>query len=139
LVLTCGGTEALNRCLRAVAKPGDVIAMESPTFFGILQIIESLGMKVCEIPTFPREGICLDGLEARLDTCRVKACVFQPNFSNPLGCLMPDHKKQALVRMLSARRIPLIEDDIYGNLAFDGTRPKTAKSFDSDGWVMLVD
>src|ERR1051325_3518411 len=139
IVITCGATEALNLCLRAVAKPGDVIAIESPTFFGVLQIIESLGMKVCEIPTYPREGICLDELETRLNYCRVKACVFSPNFANPLGSLMPDHKKQALVRMLSARRIPLIEDDICGNLAFDGSRPKVAKSFDTDGWVMLVE
>ena len=76
IVTTVGATEALNLCLRAVAKPGDVIAIESPTFFGILQIIESLGMRVCEIPTYPREGICLDELEKRLKCCRIKACAW---------------------------------------------------------------
>src|SRR5438270_7087166 len=101
VVTTSGATEALNLCLRAVAKPGDVIAIESPTFFGILQTIESLGMRVCEIPTYPREGICLDELEDRLKRCRVKACVFTPNFSNPLGSCMPDDKRQKLVELLS--------------------------------------
>ena len=139
IITTVGATEALNLCLRAVAKPGDVIAIESPTFFGILQIIESLGMRVCEIPTYPREGICLDELEERLKSCRVKACVFTPNFSNPLGSCMPDEKKKKLVKILSAREIPLIEDDIYGNLCFEGTRPKVSKSFDEEGWVMLCD
>lgn len=139
IITTVGATEALNLCLRAVANPGDVIAIESPTFFGILQIIESLGMRVCEIPTYPREGVCLDELEERLKCCRVKACVFALNFSNPLGSLMPDEKKRALVKMLARRQIPLIEDDIYGNLIFDGKRPKAAKAYDEEGYVMLCD
>jgi len=139
IVTTVGVTEALNLCLRAVARPGDVIAIESPTFFNILQIIESLGMRVCEIPTYPREGICLDELEQRLRCCRIKACLFTLNYSNPLGSCMPDEKKKKLVQILSKRQIPLIEDDIYGNLTFDITRPKVAKAFDEEGWVMLCD
>jgi DNA-binding transcriptional MocR family regulator len=139
IITTVGVTEAMNLCLRAVAKPGDVIAIESPTFFNILQIIESLGMRVCEIPTYPREGICLDELEQRLDCCNIKACVFTLNYSNPLGSCMPDEKKKKLVEILSKRQIPLIEDDIYGNLTFGPTRPKSAKAFDKDGWVMLCD
>src|SRR5437762_8282310 len=139
IITTVGATEAINLCLRAVAKPGDVIAIESPTFFNILQIIESLGLKVCEIPTYPREGICLDELQQRLKCCRIKACVFMLNFSNPMGSCMPDEKKKQLVEMLSRHKIPLIEDDIYGNLPFAPKRPKAAKAFDEDGWVMLCD
>ena len=139
IITTFGATEALNLCLRAVAKPGDVIAIESPTFFGILQIIQSLGMRVCEIPTFPRHGVCLDELEARLKSCRIKACLFTLNFSNPLGSCMPDEKKKRLVKMLAERQIPLIEDDLSGNLAFGEKRPKAAKAFDQDGLVLLCD
>jgi len=139
IVTTAGATEALNLCLRAVGKPGDVIAIESPTFFGILQIIQSLGLRVCEIPTYPREGICLEELEARLKSCRIKACLFTLNFSNPLGSCMPDEKKKELVKMLARYEVPLIEDDIYGNLKFEGPRPKTAKAFDEHGWVLLCD
>jgi DNA-binding transcriptional MocR family regulator len=139
IITTIGVTEALNLCLRAVAKPGDVIGIESPAFFGVLQIIESLGMRVCEIPTFPREGICLDELAQRLNCCRIKACVFTLNYSNPLGCCMPDAKKELLVKMLAKRKVPLIEDDLYGNLAFGSPRPKAAKAFDEEGWVMLCD
>jgi DNA-binding transcriptional MocR family regulator len=139
IVVTCGASEALNLCLRAVAKPGDTIAIESPTFFGILQIIEALGMRACEVPTYPREGICLDELAKRLKYCRISACLFTPNFSNPLGSCMPDEKKKALVQMLAKREIPLIEDDIYGNLTFGATRPKVCKAFDTQGWVMTCD
>jgi DNA-binding transcriptional MocR family regulator len=139
VITTVGVTEALNLCLRAVARPGDVIAVESPAYFGILQIIESLGMRACEIPTYPREGICLDELARRLKSCRIKACVFTLNFSNPLGSCMPDEKKQALVKLLTRHEIPLIEDDIYGALSFDSKRPNVAKAYDESGWVMLCD
>ena len=139
IVTTCGCQEALNLCLRAVAKPGDTIAIESPTYYGILQIIEALGMKACEIPTFPREGVCLDELVKRLKCCRIKACMFSLNFSNPLGSCMPDVKKARLVKILAEREIPLIEDDLYGNLSHSPHRPKTAKAFDKYGLVLLCD
>jgi DNA-binding transcriptional MocR family regulator len=139
IVTTCGCQEALNLCLRAVARPGDTIAIESPTYYGILQIIETLGMKACEIPTFPREGLCLEELVKRLDGCRIKACVFSLNFSNPLGSCMPDRKKERLVRILAERGVPLIEDDLYGNLSHAPQRPKTAKAFDKQGLVLLCD
>jgi len=139
LIITCGASEGLNLCLRAVTKPGDIIGIESPTFFGILQIIESLGLRACEIPTYPRQGICLDELTHRLKHCRIKACLFTPNFSNPLGSCMPDEKKQKLVELLAEREIPLIEDDVYGKLTFTATRPKVCKAFDKDGWVMTCD
>ncbi|MFO1459858.1 MAG: PLP-dependent aminotransferase family protein [Verrucomicrobiota bacterium] len=139
ILVTVGATEALSLALRAVASPGDTIAIESPCFFGVLQMIESLGMRACEIPTCPRDGVGLEDLRRRLQACRVRACVFSPNFSNPLGSRMPDESKAALVRMLTERRIPLIEDDIYGNLAFGVGRPRAAKSYDRDGWVLLCD
>lgn len=139
IVVTCGCQEALNLCLRAVAKPGDTIAIESPTYYGILQIIESLGMKVCEVPTFPREGVCLNELADRLKCCRIKACLFSLNFNNPLGSCMPDEKKQRLVELLASHEIPLIEDDIYGELTFGSQRPKAAKAFDRKGLVLLCD
>ncbi len=139
IVTTCGGMEALGLSLRAVAKPGDTIAIESPTYFGILQCIESLGLKALEIPTHPRDGVSLDALAIALETQSIKACVFILNFHNPLGAWMPDENKERLVALLAAHEVPLIEDDIYGDLAFSGTRPRTAKSFDRHGLVLLCD
>jgi DNA-binding transcriptional MocR family regulator len=136
-VTMCGAMEAVNLCLRAVAKPGDNIVIESPTFYGILEAIESLGMRALEIATHPREGIDLEALEYALKRNRVSACVMVPNFSNPLGSCMPDKNKKALVAMLRQREIPLIEDDIYGDLYFGPNRPKTVKAFDKDGLVLL--
>ena len=137
LVTTHGTMEALNLCLRAVAKAGDVIAIESPAFYGTLQVIESLGMKALEIATDPRDGIVLDALSAAVRRQKVRACLLVTNFSNPLGSCMPDSNKKALVEMLARREIPLIEDDIYGDLCFAGPRPKAAKAYDKDGLVLL--
>lgn len=136
-ITTCGCQEALNLCLRAVAQPGDTIAIESPTYFGILLAIENLGMKALEIITHPRDGICLDTLENALQTQPIKACLIVSNFSNPLGSCMPDAHKQRLVRMLATREIPLIEDDIYGDLYFGTHRPTNAKAYDQQGLVLL--
>lgn len=137
LLVTCGGTEALALCLRAVASPGDVVAVESPTYFGVLQTMESLGLRAVEIPMHPRTGMDLDALAQTLERTRVAACLAVPNFNNPLGTVMPDSHKQRLVELLSARGIPLIEDDINGDLAHDGSRPRVAKSFDREGLVLL--
>ncbi len=136
IVVTSGCQEAVSLCLRAVAQPGDVIAVESPTYYGTLQAIESLGMKALEIPTHPREGISLEALELALERHRVRACVLVLNFSNPLGACMSEDNKRRLVRLLAEHDIPLIEDDVYGDLGFSAPRPKAAKAFDRKGLVL---
>lgn len=137
IIITCGGTEALALCLRAVTRAGDVVAVESPTYFGVLQQIEELGLKAIEIPMHPRDGMDLDALERAVKSRRLAACLAVPNFSNPLGSLMPDTHKQRMVEILARRDIPLIEDDINGGLHHHGNRPHVAKSFDRDGRVMM--
>ncbi|HEX5034840.1 MAG TPA: PLP-dependent aminotransferase family protein [bacterium] len=137
VLTTCGGTEALNLCLQAVTKPGDTVAIESPCYYGILQILDNLGCRTVEIATDPGEGLSLSSLSSALKRHKIKAVVSISNFNNPLGSCMPEEKKRDLVRLLTRRRIPLIEDDIYGDLCFGESRPKTAKSFDREGWVLL--
>lgn len=137
IVTTCGCMEALNLALRAVARHGDTIAIESPTYFGVLQVIESLGMKALEIPTHPRDGMSVEALSAALRKNKVSACMVVPNFQNPLGSCMPDASKKELVEILAEAEIPLIEDDIYGDLYFGSARPKVAKAFDKEGLVLL--
>ena len=139
IVTTTGCQEALNLCLRAVAGPGDTVAVESPTYYGILQTIGSLGMKALEIPTHPRDGVSLEALQYAMDRERIAACLFSPTFNNPLGSSMPEESRRQLVAMLAARGIPLIEDDIYGDIAFAAQRPRAAKSFDEQGLVLLCD
>jgi DNA-binding transcriptional MocR family regulator len=123
--------------VRAVARPGDTIAVESPTYFGLLQIIESLGMKTLEVSTYPRHGMCLDALEYATRRRKVSAVIVTSNFQNPLGSCMPTEKKRLLVELLARKDIPLIEDDVHGDLQHEGPRPTVAKAFDKKGLVML--
>jgi DNA-binding transcriptional MocR family regulator len=136
-VITHGCTEAVGLALRAVTQQGDTIALESPTFYGTLQTIESLQLKVIEIPTHPRDGISLEALEVVVRHHDIKAVVVMANVSNPLGSVMPDERKQKLVEMMESAGIPLIEDDIYGDLPFAGPRPLPLKAFERDGGVLL--
>jgi DNA-binding transcriptional MocR family regulator len=136
ILVTCGAMEALNLCLQAVARPGDVVAIESPAFYAALQIIEAQGLRAVEIATEPERGVDLSALEHAIKRHRIKACWFMTNFQNPLGSLMPDDKKRALVELLARHDIPLIEDDVYSELYLDGVRPKPAKAFDKEGRVL---
>jgi DNA-binding transcriptional MocR family regulator len=137
IVITTGATEALLLAVRAVTKPGDTVAIESPTYYGILQVMRSLGLRALEIPTDPDTGMRVDALARALQRRRVAACFLMPNFSNPLGSRMPVDKVGAIVELLGHAGIPLIEDDANGELSFSETRPRAAKSFDRRGLVML--
>jgi DNA-binding transcriptional MocR family regulator len=136
LVVTNGTTEALHLSLRAVTRPGETVAIESPSYYGLLEALESLHLKALEIPTHPKEGICLEDLEAALKEGKISACALVTNFSNPLGSCMGDRKKKQLVELLNRYDVPLIEDDIYGELQFEGARPKAVKAFDTEGRVL---
>ena len=136
IVVTNGAMEALNLCLGAVCKPGDAVLVESPCFYACLQALERLGLHAVEVATDPREGVDLGALEAAIVRHRPKACWLMTNFQNPLGSTMSEEKKKALVSLVTRYGLPLIEDDVYGELYFDGRRPVPLKAFDSEGWVM---
>jgi DNA-binding transcriptional MocR family regulator len=137
LVITVGCAEAINLSLRAVTKPGDTVAVETPAYFGFLEAIQSLNLRVLEIPTDSRTGICLDATREALAQNDVKALLLMPSFQNPLGACMPDEKKAKLYRLLVEFDVPAIEDDIYGDLHFGERRPKPLKAWDTDGRVLL--
>lgn len=136
IVITNGALEALNLSLTAVTRPGDCVVIESPTFYAALQALERLGLNAIEVPTHPRDGVDLDALEDVLERHKPKACWVMTNFQNPLGSTMSDEKKQALVELLTFHDVPLIEDDVYGELYFGNKRPPSAKIFDTKGLVM---
>jgi DNA-binding transcriptional MocR family regulator len=136
VVATTGTMEALTLALSAVTKPGQTVVIESPSYFGIIMLLESLGLKALELPTSPTTGLDLNALEQALTRHSIAACLLNLNFLNPLGCLMPDENKKKLVKMLAAHQIPLVEDDIYGELSFTGQRPKSAKAYDREGLVL---
>jgi DNA-binding transcriptional MocR family regulator len=137
IIVTQGCIEALNLALRAVCQPGDIVAVESPTFYGLLQVLEAIGLRVLEIPTSPATGISLEALELAVrGTEPIKAVVVVPHFQNPLGAVMPDSHKARLVDFCVQQRIALIEDDTYSALSNDDRPLKALKSWDREGNVI---
>ena len=141
LLVTNGSTEALNVALRAVAQPGDAVIVESPVYFGLLQMLDNLGLKAVEVPCVPGQGISLEALEYALEHhAGVRAVVAMPNFQNPLGCAMSEKNKRRLLKLVEQYDIALIEDDVFGDLshsnAQDHTRPQPIKAWDRQGRVL---
>jgi DNA-binding transcriptional MocR family regulator len=137
IVTTSGCSEAINLCLRAICKPGDTVAIESPICFDQLHYLEVLGLKALEIPTHPRDGISLEALRFAVEHTPVHACLVISNFNNPLGSCIPDENKKELVELLAKHDIPLIENNIFGEMYFNDRRPMVAKAYDRKGLVLL--
>lgn len=139
VVITNGTTEAIALGLRAVTQPGDTVAVESPCYFGFLSLIKMLSLKVVEVSTDPRDGISFDNLEKLVShkQVKLKALLLNPNVHNPLGSIMPEEKKRRIAELMKKAKIPIIEDDTYGDLAFDSPRPHCIKAFDTSGDVIL--
>lgn len=137
VMLTLGCQEALSLCLRATCQPGDTVAVESPTFYGHLQAIEMLGLKVLELPSDPVHGISLAALRQSLEEVRLGAVLLCTNYSNPTGSSLSDADKEELLEILAQREVPLIEDDIFGELSHLPKRPRAARAFDRRDLVLL--
>ena len=137
VLVTHGCIEALNLALRATTQPGEIVAVESPTFFGLLQILETLGLRALEIPTSPQTGISIEALELAIQTTdKIKALVVVPHLQNPLGSIMPDSHKARLVALCALHDIALIEDDSYSALSNGDTPLKALKAWDRGGNVI---
>ncbi len=137
IVITTGCHEALSAAIRAICAPGDIVAVDSPSFHGAMQTLKGLGMKALEIPTDPVNGISLEALELALEQWPIKLIQLTPNCNNPLGYIMPEARKRALLTLAQRYDVAILEDDVYGELAYSYPRPRTIKSFDEDGRVLL--
>lgn len=135
IVVTSGCVEAMNLALQTVCRPGDTVAIGSPVYPTFLKSIQWMGLKVLEIPA-NGQGMNLEVLEYAIRHNPVSACITIANFNNPLGSLMPDDRKRELVGLLARHDIPLIEDDVYGDLACGQSRPVATKAFDEKGLVL---
>lgn len=136
IIATAGAMDSLNLAIRAVTKPGDVVAVESPCYFGILEILESLGLKALPVPSTCESGLDLDLLAEGIEQHPVKAVAMVPTFSNPNGSCLSEAKRKQLLTLLAEHDLPLVEDDLYGDLHFSRERVRPVKAFDTEGRVL---
>lgn len=137
IVVTAGCVEAVSLALQAVCRPGDTVAVESPVYYTFLNLLRLLGLKILEVPASPEGGVSLEVLQYALSKNPVQACLLISSFNNPLGSLMSIEKGREVVRTLGKLDIPLIEDDVYGDVGFGHERPHVLKKYDDKGLVLL--
>lgn len=137
ILTTSGSIDAISFCMITLTQRGDTIAVESPVYFGILHLAKSLGLNVLELPTNPVTGIEVDALKKVMEIKKIKLCLLVSNFSNPLGSCMPNENKKAVVNLIEKYDVPLIEDDLFGDLYFGNYRPTCCKTYDESGMVLL--
>jgi len=138
ILVTGGCSQGLFLALTALTQPGQSVIVEQPFFSSALQLWESLGLNIMEIPAHPQTGIDVDLLKEALSNNTVAACVVVSSFSNPLGSSLTEEKRAAVAALAEAHDVPVIEDDIFGELFFSGERPRPVKSFDRSGHIILV-
>jgi DNA-binding transcriptional MocR family regulator len=136
VVVTSGTMDAITLALQVLCKPGDTVLVESPTYFGLLQVIEHLSLKVVEVPNHPGLGIDVDAVRHVARSTRLAAAVLMPNFNNPCGSVTPDDAKCEIVQTLNGVEVPIIEDDIYGDLHYGSVRPVSMRAYDEAGLVI---
>jgi len=136
LMVTDGALQALYIALATVCNTGDIIAVESPCVFSVLEVIRVLKLKVIEIPVDPKNGLDTDFFRKACQKNAVKAILVTPNFHNPTGTILTDEQKIMLLAIALQYNVAIIENDIYGDLHFQGHRPTTIKRFDESGLVL---
>lgn len=136
LMITAGAMEGLYTALMGLTRAGDTVLIQSPAYYCFLQLLEGMGLRAIELPSDPNSGISPADLADAVKRFQVKLAILCPNFNNPDGSLTPQAAKREIVELLAKREIPLVEDDVYGELYFEGARPDTFKSYDTKGLVI---
>jgi DNA-binding transcriptional MocR family regulator len=136
IITTHGAQEAVSLCLRTVAEPGDTIAVESPCYYGTLQCIEALGLKVLELPSDSISGTNLDALEKALGTWPIKALLTNPSYNNPLGFSLDLVSRKRVIDIANRWDIAIIEDDVFAELGYNQQRHTPLKALDSENRVL---
>ncbi len=134
--ITNGAQQGLAILSRLFLDPGDAAVTEAITFTGIQQVTAGRGAAMRAVAIDPTAGADPDAFEAALSqTPRPKLAVLIPNFHNPLSATLPTEARLRVAASAARHKVPLIEDDPYALLRFEGQALPPIKTFDQDGWV----
>lgn len=134
-VITHGCLDAIRTAIEITTQVGDAVAISSPCFSGLLDLLASMGRRVVEIPSV-QEGIDLEQLQYQMQQGAIKAGLFCTSHMNPQGLSMSALQKQKLVELATQYQIPIIEDDVYLELGYQDVIPLPAKHWDREGYIL---
>src|SRR5260221_4681964 len=137
IVITQGVSQGLSLLTGLLARPGDVVAVEQPIYLGLLHVLNSYGVTPVGIP-LDNEGIRLDALEQAIQTHHPRFVYTIPSFQNPTGTTISPQRRDDLMALARRYKLPIVEDDIYGLLAYDDAPPLPLKAFDTSDQVIYL-
>ena len=146
ILITHGATQAITLALQSVTQSGDWVMVESPTYFGFLQILQSLKLNVVELSIDVKKGLEPNHLRSVIEQAekqkkRISACLLQANVQNPTGCSIALNLRAEILSLCAEHHIAVIEDDTFGDLyqtsAQQPQRPAPLKALDAHNNVIL--
>jgi DNA-binding transcriptional MocR family regulator len=138
LLITSGTTESLFLLFSAFLKPGDAVAVESPTYFEYFAPLAAAGAVVVGVSCQPRTGLDVGALERAVKARRIAMVICQPNVHNPLGTILPDDDKRRLVELSRRIGFLLVQDDTFGDLAYGLRRPSNLSAWGDASGVFVL-
>lgn len=137
VVVTSGCQQALDLLSRVLVRPGDTVLVEDPVYPGLKNLFLRAGAQLAGVPVGPA-GIDLEELELLLAARAPRLVVVTPNFQNPTGATLPAASRREVLRLTRAAGAILVENDIYGELRYEGEPAPTIKEMDAAGDTILL-
>lgn len=137
IMILSGSMQGMDFITRTFITPRDVVIVEEPTFMGAIQSFKIAGAKVIGVP-MDEEGIKTDILEILLNKYKPKFIYTIPTFQNPSGTLMSLKRRYEFLELAYKYQVPIIEDDPYGELRYEGNPIPSLKALDQYGYVIYL-
>lgn len=137
IVVTSGATQAMSLIGRALARPGDTVLVEQPTYLGLLNVLNAQRLCPIGVPV-DEDGMQVDALEALIKEHQPRFIYTIPAFQNPSGVCLSAERRARLLELAERYRVPVVEDDIYSALVYEGSAPPTIKASDRTGQVLMI-
>jgi 2-aminoadipate transaminase len=132
-----GSTQGLYLLSRALLEPGDAVVVESPTYLGALHVFGAAGARILGVPV-DEQGMRIDMLDSLLGRARPKLIYTQPSYHNPSGFSLPLERRRALLDLACRHRVPVVEDDAYSRLVYEGEDLPSLKALDTHDHVIYL-
>lgn len=137
ILITSGCQQGLDLVTRVLVDPGDPVVVEEPTYFGALEVFRRAQARVIPVPA-DQDGLRTDLLEAVLQHRRPKFIYTLPTFQNPSGAVLPLERRRHLLELAERFAVPVVEDDPYTELRYDGPAVPSLKELDTAGLVISL-
>ncbi len=137
ILVAAGSQQGLFLLASTMIEPGDLVAIESPTYLGALQVFRAAGARLLSIPV-DQDGMRVELLEDLISRRRPKLIYTLPTFQNPTGATMSYDRRQRLLSLATRYQVPIIEDDPYGALRYEGRAIPSLYSLDKRGTVIYL-